>query len=224
MTTNPIDLILIRHGETSWNVERRLQGHLDIDLNAHGRVQAAALATALAKEPLDAIICSDLQRALQTAHTIAQHNHLPCVVQPQWRERNFGGFEGELISTLPQRYPVEYANWRACHTDSTFPPNAHGEYTGESIRQFHARIENAFLTLAREFPGKKIAVVTHGGILECAYRISHQLALNAPRQTSMQNASLNRFVLSIEHNRPKLDLVEWGDTAHLTSSLDEISG
>jgi len=226
MTTKSIDLILIRHGETSWNVERRLQGHLDIALNDNGMAQAQALADALGKEQLDAIICSDLQRALQTAQTIAQHNNLPCLVQPAWRERNFGGFEGELISTLSNRFPVEYANWRIHNVDSVFPPNAKGECTGESIRQFHARIENALLSLVREFEGKKIAVITHGGILECAYRIAHQLPLNAPRQTTMLNASLNRFVLSAENSEPgslTLRLVQWGDTTHLTSSLDELS-
>ncbi len=221
-----IELLLIRHGETAWNVERRLQGHVDIALNDTGVRQAQALAAALSVEHLDAIVCSDLQRAIQTAQHIAAPRNIACQINPSWRERHFGGFEGELINKLEQRYPAEYAAWRRYEIDTPFPPDKSDE-RGETIRQFHARIETALLDLVLQFAQsgavKKIGVVAHGGVLECAYRIAHQLPLHAPRTVSMLNASINRFELRVAANQPQLKLVQWGDVAHLDAALDEIS-
>jgi probable phosphoglycerate mutase len=218
-----ITLLVIRHGETAWNAERRLQGHVDIPLNAAGMQQARAVAMALNNEAVDTILCSDLQRAIQTATAIADQKNLVIHADPAWRERSFGGFEGELINTLEQRFPVEYAAWRAYEVDSTFPANADGTFTGESIRQFHTRIETALLELCRQYANKKIAVIAHGGILECLYRIANQLPLNAPRQVTMLNASLNRFELSANQNQVSLKLIQWGDVSHLDVALDELT-
>jgi probable phosphoglycerate mutase len=217
-----IQLLLIRHGETAWNAERRLQGHLDIPLNAIGIQQAQALATALKSEQLDAVVCSDLQRAQQTAAAIAQAQGLTSHIQPAWRERCFGGFEGQLIAELEGLFPLEYAAWRAHEIDNQFPANAQGQFTGESISQFHSRIETAFIQLSQQYPNQKVAVVAHGGVLECAYRIAQQLSLDAPREVTMLNASINRFELSQHQQHIKLTLIEWGTVAHLTASLDEI--
>lgn len=218
-----MQLLLIRHGETAWNAERRLQGHLDIPLNAVGIQQAQALAATLKTEQLDAIVCSDLQRAQQTATAIAQEQGLTCHIQATWRERCFGGFEGQLIAELEGLFPKEYAAWRAHDIDNQFPANSQGQFTGESIRQFHARIEHALIQLSQQYPNQKIAVVAHGGVLECSYRIAKQLSLDAPREVTMLNASINRFELSRHQNRLQLTLVEWGAVAHLTSSLDELN-
>lgn len=216
-----IELLLIRHGETAWNAERRLQGHLDIPLNETGLQQANALGSALLNEHIDVILCSDLQRAQQTAQAIAERKSHPYQIDSVWRERCFGGFEGELISELPQRFPVEYKAWRAHDIDNQFPANAQGEQIGESLCQFHTRINDAFVKIGRQFEHKKIALVAHGGILECAYRIAHQLPLTTPRQKSIFNASINRFELSSGHNEFALKLVQWGDISHLEVAFDE---
>lgn len=216
------ELLLVRHGETSWNAQRRLQGHRDIALNSVGLEQAQAVATALKNVAIDAIICSDLQRAQQTAQAIAQYHTLICQIQPELRERSFGGFEGHLIAELETLFPSHYAAWRAHEVDSQFPPNAAGEFTGESVRQFHQRIENALVTLAHQYPQQTIVVVAHGGVLECAYRIARQLSLDAPREVSMLNASINRFELQATAQGLKLSLIEWGDVRHLEKSLDEV--
>jgi len=218
-----IELLIIRHGETAWNAERRLQGHVDIPLNEAGLLQARALSVALGNEHIDAIICSDLQRAIQTAEAIAQPKNLAPQINPLWRERSFGGFEGELINTLEQRFPLEYAAWRSYQVDSRFPVNAQGTDTGESVREFNTRIENALHEICAKYANQKIAVVAHGGILECAYRMSQQLPLNAPRKVSMLNASINRFKLSVFNSQLQLKLIQWGDVAHLDAALDEIS-
>jgi probable phosphoglycerate mutase len=223
MQKQMIELMIIRHGETDWNLERRLQGGIDIPLNQTGVRQARALATALRNESFDAIVCSDLQRAIQTAQLIATPKNLQCQITPHWRERSFGGFEGELISTLAQRFPAEYAAWRSYEVDSHFPPNPQGLGCGESIREFNARISNALHDLCHRYANQKIAVVAHGGVLECAYRISQQLPLNAPRQVSMLNASMNRFELGMENGQLNLSLIQWGDVAHLEAAQDEIA-
>ncbi len=216
-------LLVIRHGETAWNAERRLQGHVDIPLNGTGMQQARAVAYALKNETIDVILCSDLQRAMQTAGAIAEPKNLQVHINPAWRERSFGGFEGELIDTLEQRYPVEYAAWRAYEVDNVFPADREGKFSGESIRQFHSRIETALQELSRQYSNKKIAVVAHGGVLECLYRIAHQLPLNAPRRVTMLNASVNRFELTASQNHINLNLIQWGDVAHLDVALDELS-
>ena len=144
------EILLIRHGETAWNIVKRLQGHTDIPLNAEGRRQAKALAFALENEKLAAIISSDLQRAVQTAGEIARLQGLPTRIDTDLRERCFGGFEGQLYSELPHMYPAEYAAWRACEPDAEFPP---GEHSGETIRRFAARILPCVSHYARQFSG-----------------------------------------------------------------------
>lgn len=211
------EILLIRHGETAWNAVRRLQGHLDIPLNAEGTRQAKALAWALQNEKLDAIISSDLQRAMQTAGEIARLQGLSTRLDAGLRERCFGGFEGVLYSDIPHQFPEAHAIWQSRDPDALFPP---GERVGESIRQFQTRTMDAILHHARQHQGKKIALVAHGGVLECAYRAAKSLPLNAPRDVTIYNASINRFSFDGE----SLQLVQWGDIAHLDAdAMDEIN-
>lgn len=210
-------IILIRHGETAWNAERRLQGHLDISLNAEGERQARLLAGALAAEPLDLIVSSDLQRARQTAQAVATLRGMTLHVEPGLRERCYGGFEGLLYSEIEQHFPAEFAAWQARDVDAILPS---GKNCGESFRQFYERATGAILGLAQAYPGRNIAMVAHGGVLECAYRMALGLPLETPRDFKVFNASINRFHL--EEGRLALD--SWGEVAHLQPAmLDELS-
>jgi probable phosphoglycerate mutase len=212
-----LKIILIRHGETAWNAERRLQGHLDIPLNAEGERQARLLAGALAAEPLDLIVSSDLQRARQTAQAVATLRGMPLLVEPGLRERCYGGFEGLLYSEIEQRFPAEFAAWQGRDVDAILPD---GKNCGETFRQFYARATGAILGLARAYPGRSIAMVAHGGVLECAYRMALGLPLETPRDFKVFNASINRFHL--EEDRLALD--SWGEVAHLQPAvLDELN-
>jgi probable phosphoglycerate mutase len=215
------EILLIRHGETAWNAIRKLQGHLDIPLNAEGTRQAKALASALQSEKLDAIISSDLQRALQTAGEIARLQGLSTRIDAGLRERCFGGFEGMQYSELPLRFPREYAVWRSRDPDANFPPSdTDAENIGESVRQFHQRCMITIAHYARQFEGKKIALVAHGGVLECAYRAAKNLPLNAEREITIFNASINRFNFAGD----TIKLMQWGDIAHLNAAAqDEIN-
>jgi probable phosphoglycerate mutase len=213
-------ILLIRHGETAWNAERRLQGHLDIALNAEGERQAAALGAALAGEQIDLVISSDLARARQTAEAV----HLArgatdagrVQLDPQLRERCYGGFEGLLYSEIAARFPLEFAAWQARNVDAVLPP---GTNQGETFRSFFERATKAILGHAARHPGQTLALVAHGGVLECAYRAALGLPLETPRDFKVHNASINRFVVE----QGVLKLVSWGEIDHLRQvALDDL--
>lgn len=209
------ELLLIRHGETAWNAERRLQGHLDIPLNQTGLAQAQRLAAALRHQQIDAIIASDLQRALQTASAIAQWHPLKVQQYQGLRERHFGTFEGLLYSELEHRYPSAFQAWQQRDPDARFPSLTDDQQTssatGESLRTFHQRCILSLRQLAQAHENKTIVVVAHGGVLECAYREAKQLPLATPRDFSIYNASINRFTI----HAGQFQLQQWGDIQHL---------
>lgn len=217
-----VTILLIRHGETAWNAERRLQGHIDIPLNAEGERQAALLAAALSGEPIDLLVSSDLMRARQTAGAIAAARAMPLFEEPGLRERNYGGFEGLLYAEIAARYPHEFAAWQARAIDATVPDalTPSGTRHGETFRAFYARVTGAILALAALHPGKTLALVAHGGVLECAYRMAQGLPLATPRDFKVFNASINRFAV----RDGSLQLQSWGEVAHLQPALiDELS-
>lgn len=209
-------ILLIRHGETPWNAERRLQGHIDIPLNDVGLRQASAVGQALAGEPLAAILASDLQRACQTAQAVADLHALPVQTDPLLRERCYGAFEGLLYADIAAEYPHEYAQWQSRQIDAVMPS---GERQAESFRQFYARANAAIAHWARQYDGQTIAIVAHGGVLECAYREAVGMTLDSPRDFQVRNASVNRF----SYADGKLHLVHWGNIEHLAApAMDEL--
>jgi probable phosphoglycerate mutase len=209
-------IILIRHGETAWNAERRLQGHLDIPLNAEGERQAELLAGALASEAIDLIVSSDLARARQTAQAVAGPRGLDLQQDPALRERAYGGFEGLLYSEIEARFPAAFAAWQAREVDVPLPE---GKHIGESFRAFYARATGAILAWGAAHPGKTLALVAHGGVLECAYRLALGLSLETPRDFTVFNASINRFRVA----DGRFELLSWGEVGHLRPAvLDEL--
>lgn len=197
-------VLLVRHGETDWNVALRLQGHTDIALNARGRAQAQRLREALAGEPLDAVYSSDLQRAHATAQAIAEATGAPLRPEPALRERGFGCFEGLTLAEIEARWPEAARRWRT--RDPAFGPDG-----GEVLQAFFERCVQAARRLAARHPGGSIALVAHGGVLDSLYRAATRLALDAPRSWRMANASLNRLL----HADGGFTLVGWDDDAHL---------
>jgi probable phosphoglycerate mutase len=210
-------ILLIRHGETAWNAMRRLQGHIDIPLNEEGERQAGALAQALAAEQVDAIVSSDLQRAMQTAQAVAGHvDGARLQTDAQLRERCYGVFEGMLYADIEQQYPADYALWQARDIDAVMPS---GERVAESFRQFYQRSVAGIARWAGRHPGQTIAIVAHGGVLECAYREAVGMSLDSPRDFQVKNASINRFTYA----DGKLALDSWGEVDHLSlAAMDDI--
>jgi len=205
-------LIVIRHGETAWNRERRLQGQLDIPLNETGQAQARALAGALAGEPIDAVYSSDLSRAMQTATPLAEALGLAVRPEPRLRERCYGVLEGMSYAEVAERRAEDFARWQARVPD-------YAPQHGESLLGFHERAVEIALSLTRRHPGERIALVAHGGVLDCLYREAADMTLEAPRQHELLNASINR--LRSDGNR--LAVMQWGDVQHLEAlTLDEV--
>lgn len=211
------NIVLIRHGETAWNAERRLQGHIDIALNAEGERQAGALARALAGQRFDAIYASDLQRAFQTAAAVASLQGMGVTADSGLRERCYGGFEGLLYAEIEQRFPRQFAAWQARDVDGDMPD---GLRVAETFRQFYSRCVDTLTAIAGRHPGQTLALVAHGGVLECAYRAALGLSLETPRDFPVRNASINRFTM----DGGLLSLTSWGEVEHLRcAALDELS-
>jgi probable phosphoglycerate mutase len=205
-------IIAVRHGETAWNVDTRLQGHLDIGLNDKGLWQARRVAQALAHEPIAAVYSSDLARAWQTAQEIARSHDLPVHPEPRLRERAFGHFEGRTFVDIERELPEQAARWR--RRDPEFAP-AGG---GESLLTFRARVTQAVAELADRHPGELLLLVAHGGVMDLLYRAATRQELQAPRTWQLGNASINRMLWTEQG----LTLVGWADVAHLDDdSLDE---
>ena len=142
-------ILAIRHGETAWNVDTRIQGQLDIPLNDTGRWQAHRLALAVAEENLDAIYASDLLRAYETAQAVASGSGREIVTDAGLRERGFGVFEGMTFKEIEQRWPEQSERWRK--RDPDFGPEG-----GETLRDFFARSVETATRLAAAHPGQKI--------------------------------------------------------------------
>ena len=197
-------LIVVRHGETAWNVDTRIQGQLDIPLNAKGEWQADRLGQALGGEPLAAVYASDLARAWQTAQAIAQPHGIGVVADPALRERGFGTFEGLSFAQIEADLPDQPRLWRT--RDPEFAPAG-----GESLRVFLDRIRHAAATIAARHPGELVALIAHGGVMDVLYRLATHQELQAPRTWHLGNAAINRLLWTPEG----FSLVGWGDTHHL---------
>lgn len=212
-----IEILLIRHGETDWNAEKRLQGFLDIELNAEGLRQANLLAQVLRGEQLDAIYSSDLRRALQTAQPLAATRNLTVQVDPDLRERCYGAFEGLRYAEIGDRFPEAHRAMLAREVDARYPP---GVNVAETLREFSARSVGVLMRLLSNTQHKKIAVVTHGGVLDCINRTARGTDLSQPRDFDIPNTGINR----LWWKDGTLRIAQWADVAHLASPvLDEVA-
>ncbi|MDQ7990313.1 MAG: histidine phosphatase family protein [Candidatus Dactylopiibacterium sp.] len=205
-------ICLVRHGETAWNAERRLQGHEDIPLNALGERQAQAAALALRHTRFDAIYSSDLVRAMRTAQTIAAPHALPVHSDARLRERHFGALQGLTRDEADARLPGEYARFRCLEPDAC-PPGG-----GEALARFAQRVHGALDALATRHAGQQILLVSHGGCLDVIYRLVTGKPLETARDFPLGNATLNW----IEQRHAIWRLVEWDARQHLDRSADEL--
>ncbi len=206
-------ILAIRHGETLWNVDSRIQGHLDIGLNDTGRWQAERLGMALKDEPMAAIYASDLSRAHDTALAVSRHTGVPVRPEPGLRERSFGEFEGRTFAEIETELPEQAKRWR--QRDPTFTPTG-----GESLLMLEARVLSVAARLAALHPGEQIALFAHGGVMDILYRAATRLDLQAARTWALGNTAINRLLWSPEG----FSLVGWADVQHLSEgTLDESS-
>ncbi|MDQ0015845.1 putative phosphoglycerate mutase [Variovorax boronicumulans] len=205
-------LIAVRHGETAWNVDTRIQGQIDIGLNATGLWQAERAGQALADEDIGVIYASDLARAWQTAEAIARPHGLAVQPEPRLRERAFGHLEGMSFAEIESMLPEDAKRWR--ERDPEFEPVG-----GESLLTFRDRVTRVAAELAARHPGQLVALVAHGGVMDVLYRAATRQELQAPRTWQLGNAAINRMLWTPEG----FSLVGWSDIAHLAAddTLDE---
>jgi len=213
MTMHATRIIAIRHGETAWNVDTRIQGQLDIGLNETGRWQARRVAQALADEQIQAIYASDLLRAWDTARSIANATGGALHAVTTLRERDFGVLQGQTHADIEARWPEQALRWRK--RDPLWAPEG-----GESLVAVRERIARTASELAARHIGEQIVLVAHGGVMDALYRIATGQDLQAPRTWKLGNAAINRLLWTPDG----LTLVGWADTRHLDDvALDETS-
>jgi 2,3-bisphosphoglycerate-dependent phosphoglycerate mutase len=206
----PTRICFIRHGETDWNVARRIQGQTDVPLNETGRSQALAMAFNAAHHDFGAVYSSDLQRALETAKMVAERRGLEVNPLTQLRERHFGIFQGLTAEEGLQLNPAAHACYIARDVNYDFE-------TGESMLRFAGRVNEAVAYLTRHHPAQTIAVVSHAGVLETVYRRATGRPLHTPRDFAIPNCALNWFKFD-EHG---WHLEAWDDHHHLAKVLLE---
>lgn len=152
------ELILVRHGETDWNVQGRFQGQSDPPLNEQGLAQAGKLTLELAGEKVGAVYTSDLQRARQTAEILARSLGAPLRIDPRLREIHQGKWEGMVVEEIRRGYPQEFAR-RAADPLASVPPG------GESVRRVQQRALEAAGEIVARHPAEKVVIVSHGLVL-----------------------------------------------------------
>jgi probable phosphoglycerate mutase len=211
----PTRILAVRHGETAWNVDTRIQGQLDIGLNEKGQWQAERVGRALADESISRVYASDLMRAHHTALAIARHNSQlkdrEVRLHTGLRERGFGKFEGHTYAAIEAQWPDESRRWRQREPD--FAPEG-----GESPVQVMDRVDRTIAELAAPHSGEQIVVVAHGGVMDMLYRLATRQTVSAARTWELGNTAVNRLLWTPEG----LTLVGWADTRHLDdTALDE---
>jgi probable phosphoglycerate mutase len=208
-----VRFLVIRHGETEWNSKGRIQGQLESPLNERGLEQAGALAHVLADEQIDELWSSDLDRARDTATALAKQSSQRLRIDTRLRERHFGVFQGLTFEQAKQRYPQYYEMYTSDDPDEAIPG-------GESSREFQDRATGFFVERGkdRDYHSKTIAVVTHGGVVSCLYRLAKGVSLTAPRTWELPNAAINEFL----YDRGKWKIARFADVSHLEEALDEL--
>lgn len=205
-------LLLVRHGETQWNVEGRIQGHVDTPLNPLGQTQARALGKRLLGERFDAVYSSDLLRAYATARCAVGDTGRGIIREPRLRERHLGVLQGLTATEAVTRAP---AAWQAYKGHDP----AQALEGGESLPEFARRVTEFAEHLVRTHAGERLLLVTHGGVLDILYRHAAGMALALPRDFPVYNASLN--LISCDAGAWRVE--SWADVSHLPSeaALDD---
>jgi probable phosphoglycerate mutase len=213
MTNEMTRICVVRHGETDWNVEQRMQGHRDLALNPKGLAQAAAVGRYFSEQRsamrATALYVSDLMRARQTAQPIADVLQLPMTLVAGLRERNFGCWEGRTFAEVQALSAADAISIRNRDPDYAAPGG------GESLRQHELRVVGCLAGLVRRSPGKTIVVVTHGGVLDVIFRRANGLPPEAPRDYAIPNAGVNWISIGGAIARGKWQIESWAETSHL---------
>ena len=202
MTTTT--LILIRHGETEWNREGRIQGHLDSALTPEGIEQARACGVRLRPESFDQVVASDLMRVRHTTALLTEGREFPIRFDTALRERSYGIGEGLTYAELDSLHATYISSVRV--TDPDFAVE-----NSESRREFHTRVTTAMRQIAAQHAGHRVLVVTHGGVLGAIYRWLNKMPISSPFKVAIPNVAYNRIAVTGEAWKIEV----WADVGHL---------
>jgi probable phosphoglycerate mutase len=197
-------LIAIRHGETEWNIQSREMGQLDSPLTDRGILQANAIATRLGRHRLDALYCSDLGRAIRTAHIISSAIGIEPVLDAGLRERNMGIFQGLTKAEMMFKFPREYSDYHRIGHTFRIPD-------GESAQERDVRSLRVLTEIATRHVDQTVVVVTHGGFLMGFFEQVLGMVPGNGWRFRRENAAFNCF----EYLDGKWSLQTWNDTSHL---------
>lgn len=198
-------LLLVRHGETTWNAAQRYQGQSDVPLSQRGHQQAAALARVITTETVHALYASDLQRAWATALAVATPLGLQVHKEPRLREITFGQWEGMTTPEIQARDGATLALWR---TDPTriAPPG------GETLQQVAARVRSALDALMSTYQEQTIMLVAHSGTLRVLLCLALGFPAQAYRRFALNPTSLSELYITDQ----EAVLTRLNDTRHLS--------
>lgn len=203
------ELVLVRHGETAWNHDRRLQGQTDVELSERGREQARRLAARLAPERFVAAYASDLKRAWETATIALVAHDVPLVAEPALREVHLGDWQGRTIAELRESAPGELARVWGDPVDQA--PRG-----GESRGQLRERVVAGILAIADRHPDGQVLVVGHGGALRAFAAWVVGADPRFDRRLDLDNCGLSR--VGVDRGEPVLR--RWNDVSHLDGLVD----
>ncbi len=197
-------IFLIRHGETEWNRQNRLQGDSDIHLSPEGLQQAKSLADYVPFQHVDAIYSSDLTRAVTTAEILAERFNLTVNQMPELRETNFGDWEGRFISELAAEFPKEFGRF------FTDPERCHPPH-GETFLESQARAMIGIRDIISKHDNQNVAVVTHGSVIRLILGAALDMPIHKMWAIAQFNMALN--VLRVDDGDMTVELMN--STAHL---------
>ncbi len=205
-------VLLIRHGQTDWNMDGRWQGNEPVALNAEGHEQARRLAAHLSSRPIAAIYSSDLPRAFETATAIGNTRDMQPRLDERWQEINLGIFQGHTRQEMETRFPLEWQAFHDQYWDYVVP-------RGESRRNFQDRLYAAWQQVIADDYGPEVAVVTHGGAIRM---LLLKLFPDEPRLTNLHIE--NTSVTIVERMERGWALTALTDAAHLARHADDERG
>jgi len=207
---------LVRHGETTWNVERRFQGQLDVELSKTGLRQAEAVAKWLAAQPVRfaAIYSSDLKRATRTALIIGGKLGLVPRLDPALREINVGEWQGLVASEIEERFPGQLEEWQEKIDSFTLPG-------GESIPIVQDRIYTAYQEIVEQHRGQAIIIVSHGAALAALMAALHDWDLVDTWHTKRARMGNTHVSVAVfDHERSKHEIIMMNSGEHLETPGD----
>lgn len=199
-----VRIILIRHGETTWNIEGRYQGQVDTPLSPRGIRQGQKAAEALRNIPIDAAIASPLSRAYDTCKFAADLHGLPVATDPRLTEIAHGEWEGIHADEIEAKYPDDFHRWHT-HPDQVQMPG------GENLEDVRKRAREAIDDIAKKYEGKTVLVAAHDAVNKALLCDLMGLSLGSFWQIKQDNACIN----VLEYNNGTWRLVLMNSTTHL---------